>query len=321
MPPAGAPARPTGGVRGRRLVSRHARSRGPGAPEPAPRRRGPRPSRPGHARGPGGRHRPAGPGAPRPARLPSRGALLPRGGPHARPAAGRRRRADGHRDPGPGRRGVHARPRLDLRRAALRGDRAPRDPARVAGRRRGRAHGDHRRPAPPGLVRADPRRGRRPHRRPARGAPRAPGGAAGRDERRARGGPGPDRRRRADRAVRGTGAAAARARHARRRKRRAPVRDGRSPDGHRPLQGPAGTRGDTRGRQPSRARDRDDGRHRPGIRADRRGRPGAMVGGVLPDLAGPGARGGRGRSTGSRDSGGTRRPRGPEASLPEARTT
>ena len=125
---------------------------------------------------PSGRARPARAGTPGPPRLPARGALLPRGRPNARRCAGGDvRRATHGRDAGDGRGGVHARSARDLRRPALRRDRAAGAVPGVAGRRGGRADGDARRPRAAGLVHPDARRGRDPDRRPARGAARADG--------------------------------------------------------------------------------------------------------------------------------------------------
>ena len=271
-----------------------ARSGGPGAPEPAARRRGP-----GGARSRARALARAAADDPRAlerlvrlAYRPRR-ALLPRGRPGARHcvrATSTSRSRSRRRTPSP----TPSRPgrAVDLRRAPLRGHRAAGDAARDSRRRRRRADGDGRRSRPAGLVRAHPRRGRGAHRRAARGTSRAAGRAAGRDERRARRGPRPDRRRHADRAVRCTRACCRsarrcwRSRAARRSRRRRPAGRGRA------LLGRLEPVDRARGRHPPRARDRDDGRHRARIRAHHGGRPRAVVGGVLPDLAGPGACGG-----------------------------
>ena len=192
-----------------------------------------------------------------------------------------------HRDAGHRGRGLRRRPGR-VHRSALRGDRAAGAVPGRPGRRRGGADGDDRRPRPAGLVRAHPRRGRRPDRRPARGASRALL-AALRDgtQRGPRRRPRPDRRRHARDPLRGAGDAAPRARRC--SPSRAACRRTWSASAGEPraLPRPAGAgRGPGRG-QPARARDRDDGRHRPRLRAHRQGRPGAVVGGLLPDLAGP----------------------------------
>ena len=281
-----------GRVRRRPVVSRHARPRGPGPTEPAAGGAGPRAPRARHGRWPGRR---------RTTRVRSSGSC---GSPTATP------------------RGTTSR---SLRTPALRpGDVdelmfietpdvvadafAPGAPSIFVGLHfgaielpaillashvggAGRADGDDRRSRPAGLVRAHARSRRRAHRRACARRGASSGGAAGRDERRARRRPRPDRRRHPDRAVRGAGPAPARARHARRRERRAAVRGRRPADRDRPLSRPAGAGDVPADGQPPRARDRGDGRHRPRVRAHRGGRAGAVVGRVLPDLAGPGGRG------------------------------
>ena len=193
-----ASAAPAGAVAHRGLVARLPSPRGPADGRP-PRRpagsgTGSRPSarpRPaatsgasriaargigsGEPDGPGGRHRPAGPRAARPVRLPPPRPLLPRGRPDAGAPPGRRRcSASTSRRPSVVARGVRARATPSSSSACT----SARSSCRRSTSPRGSAAAvapmetvDD--PALQALVHPDARRGRRPPRRPARGSPRA----------------------------------------------------------------------------------------------------------------------------------------------------
>ena len=224
LPAARGPGVPLRRLRRRPLVPVQARPRRPGPAQPAARLPVAGRVRPRRSAGQGRGHGPEGARAPRQIVVPARRPLLPRGRPEPVDHAGLRRRAARPRHARAHRRGGRAGQGRPLRRAPFRVARARGHLPGVPGRRDRHADGDHRRPRPAGLLRADPRRRRHPPGRPARGAPgaarRAPRRHPGRSRRRPR----PDRRRDGDPAVRGARAAADGSGDARRRDRRADLR-------------------------------------------------------------------------------------------------